>query len=348
MTAFYMLWFFSLLVALVLLVLAVFHWRALGATLRQSDRATRGAALLCLLAVVLSLCPFLLVYLPKARETGMHQFTNASSYALAPFDILNFGPGNYLYGAVLPSLNAAIGFPIAWGENQAGTTPGLLLGFIAGGIYLWRTRRTALVTAIAVAAVAMWALALIVHGHTLWYLVFKAVPGARAIRVVARCLLMLAVPMGAVALVALAAATRGRSYWIQATAGAICLFLVGEQLNRVSYTAIERAPVMAQLERIAPAPARCQAFVADDARPLAPGQGQADRVYRHNVDAMMIAEFINLPTINGYSSFNPPGWDLANPQLPDYPARAASYAQRHNLAGLCHLELATMTWSAAR
>jgi hypothetical protein len=339
-----MLWFFSLLVAIVLLVLAAFHWRTLRTTLRQADRATCGAALLCLLALALSLLPFLLVYLPKARETGMHHFANALSYALAPYDILNFGPGNYLYGGALPALHAAIGFPIDFSENQAGTTPGLVLAFIAGGIFLWRTERTGLATAIGLATVAFWALALVVDGHTLWVFVFQAMPGAKAIRVVARSLLLLAVPMGSVALVALAAATRGRALWLQAIAAAGCLFVVAEQLNRVGYIAIERAPAMATLARIGPAPAGCRAFVADDARPLAPGQGPVDRIYRHNVDAMLIAEFINLPTINGYSSFNPPDWDLANPQLPDYPSRTASYARRHEIAGLCHLELATMTW----
>lgn len=345
MTAFYMLWFFSLLAAIVLVLLAAFHWRALGATLRQSDRATRVAALACLLILALSLAPFLVVYLPKAGETGMHRFALALGYALAPFDIINFGPGNYLYGGWLPALHAAIGFPVDFGENQAGTTPGLVVAFIAGLIYLWRTDRRGLASAIGLAALTLWVLALVLRGQTLWILVFHAVPGAKAIRVVARVLLLLPLPMASVALVALARATRGRPGLVHAIAGAACLFLVAEQLNRVHYTIIERAPVMARLARIGPPPAGCRAFVADDARQLAPGQHPVHYLYRHNVDAMLIAELINLPTINGVSTFYPPGWDLADPHLPDYPARSASYAQRHAIARLCRLDLVTMTWT---
>jgi hypothetical protein len=348
LTSFYMLWFFSLLVAIVALVLAALHWRALRATLRQADRASVAAALLCVLVLAIALAPFLLVYLPKARETGMHQFATMRTYALAPYDILNFGPGNYLWGRFLPGLHAAIGFPIDFSENQAGTTPGLVIAFIAASVYLWRTQRNGLAFAIAIATGVLWGLALVVDGHTLWKLVFQVVPGAKAVRVVARLLMLLVVPMGAVALVALAAATRRRGPVWQALAAVACLFVVGEQLNRVEYQAIDRSQVMASLARIGPAPAGCRAFVADDARPLRAGQGPADRVYRHNVDAMLISEYINLPTINGFSSFNPPDWNLADPHLPDYPSRAAGYAQRHAIAGICYLQLATMTWSTGR
>lgn len=345
LTSFYMLWFFSLFLALFLPVLAALRWSSLRAQLARLDRRTVLAGAACLLLLALCLLPFLHVYLPKARATGMHSFHDARGYALAPFDILNIGIGNYLYGGWLPALHHAVGFPVDYSERQMGVTPGLLLSFLAASCCLWRSGRAPIAVAAAAATVAIWALALTVHGITAWVAVFHLVPGAKAIRVIARSLIFLSVPMLLVSLAGLGEALRGRSRWLHACALAACAFVVTEQLNQVSYTAIDRHAATAALRRIAPAPPGCRAFVADDTRPLAADQGPVDHLYRHNVEAMLIAEYIGLPTINGFSSFNPPDWDLANPQLPDYHARAAAYAQRHRIDGLCHLDLATQQWS---
>ena len=60
--------------------------------------------------------------------------------------------------------------------------------------------------------------------------------------------------------------------------------------------------------------------------------------YRHNVDAMLLAAYYNVPTVNGISTFNPPDWDFVNPDAPDYLARVRRYAVRHHLRGLCVLD----------
>jgi len=66
---------------------------------------------------------------------------------------------------------------------------------------------------------------------------------------------------------------------------------------------------------------------------------ELDALYPHNVDAMLLAELWRMPTINGFSTFNPPDWNFASPRAPDYDARVLAYARRHGLRGLCRLDV---------
>ena len=83
-----------------------------------------------------------------------------------------------------------------------------------------------------------------------------------------------------------------------------------------------------------------------DPRPARPGDSPPEvQYYRSNVDAMLIAEYINLPTINGFSTFNPPDWRFDFPARQDYQARVDAYAAHHDLKNLCGLDLEAMRWT---
>ena len=70
-------------------------------------------------------------------------------------------------------------------------------------------------------------------------------------------------------------------------------------------------------------------------------------MYAHNVDAMLIAEYINLPTINGMGSFVPPDWKFDDSRASDYLSRVATYAEKHQIQGLCLLDVVNRTWTIA-
>lgn len=72
--------------------------------------------------------------------------------------------------------------------------------------------------------------------------------------------------------------------------------------------------------------------------------GLTTSTYAHNVSAMLIAELIHLPTINGFASFNPPDWNFGSPNDADYIQRIRQYAEKHQIRGLCKLNLDTLTW----
>ncbi|HEU4937370.1 MAG TPA: hypothetical protein VFT39_12990 [Vicinamibacterales bacterium] len=64
-------------------------------------------------------------------------------------------------------------------------------------------------------------------------------------------------------------------------------------------------------------------------------------------DAMFIALKHGLPTLNGYSAWFPPGWELTNPQQPTYPERVREWIGKNNLKAVCELDIEARTMRAA-
>jgi len=351
LTAFYMLWFFTFFTTVVLTLLAATRPKELRRLASELNLKTVLALIASFAVLGLALLPFLQVYLPKARETGMHQIVSVMNYLPAPYDLVNLGLGNYLYGDMIRYLHTTVGFPEIFSEKQMGLTPGLWLAFLAACLFLWRQRgaptddaagtRT-LIAAMAAATVVTCISTLDLGGITAWHWVFHYFPGARAIRVPSRYLIFLAFPVICVATYFL---SQERSKNWRFVSVGVCLFLIGEQLNMARYEAIDRVASMRRLAAVKPPPPGCRAFFVEDRRPLAPGQGDADLIYRHNVEAMLIAEYFNLLTINGHSSFSPPDWGFDKPQNPEYSLHVHKYQQFHRLAGLCALDLASLEWS---
>ena len=60
----------------------------------------------------------------------------------------------------------------------------------------------------------------------------------------------------------------------------------------------------------------------------------------------MLAQARHLPTINGYSGLNPPGWDFYDTNAADYEQRAMRWAVNRGIAaGLCRVDIERGTWT---
>jgi len=90
-------------------------------------------------------------------------------------------------------------------------------------------------------------------------------------------------------------------------------------------------------------PSACKAFYTSGWSDQTALSGPAG-IYAHNVSAMLIAQQLDIPTVNGIASFMAPDWDFANPDKQDYDARVRSYASKNNVQGLCRLDLNDKTW----
>jgi hypothetical protein len=67
--------------------------------------------------------------------------------------------------------------------------------------------------------------------------------------------------------------------------------------------------------------------------------------YEYQTAAMLISQRVDLPTINGYSGDNPPGWGLGYPELPGYLANVKQWTTTYGLTtGVCDFDLGTRTW----
>jgi hypothetical protein len=343
LTGFYMAWYAAFFAAALLPA-----WLAVagGAARRHLLGALRRQAwplvALAVLGVGVNL-PFLLLYLPKAAETGMHPWGEVLQHVPEVLDVMNVGPQNLAWGWLVTALNDTFrpGFP-AWSERMTGWPPGLLLLFGAALVWLARAGpalRVALLRAIALAAVATWALIIQIDGHTAWEWVWRYAPGAKAPRVVARYQIFLGVPLVLVTMAFLASRA-----WPRPVLGLVAALLLVEQANSYAPLFLDRPYELARLRAVPAAPAACRAFYVSAARTESRFGEAVDDPYNHNVEAMLVASVGHVPTVNGISTFNPPHWPGGIPADAAYRAAVARFAEAWGVTGLCPLDLRAMRW----
>lgn len=349
LSTFYMAWFTAFFGAF---FLAAFLWLSDGAMRRRLWQAVRREAwpIADVAAVFAALStPFLLVYVPKALETGMHSYEEALAFMASPPDVVHVGAGNLLFGGLDTWLNGLLrpGLP-PWTEGMSGFPPLVLALFGAGAFMLLAGRRREarddrriVLQALALATLTTWALTIEVGDHSLWRGVFTVFPGAKGIRVIARYQIFLAVPVVGLATLFL---SRLASRISAPLTLALCAFLVAEEVNVRPPYMFDRTAELRHWAEVKPPPPGCAAFFASRARPgsLYPA---SDGFYIHNADAMMIAHLIHLPTINGAATFWPSGYDLFDPAQRSYLDRVRRYASAQGVDRLCALDLTTMQWS---
>lgn len=335
LTAFYMAWllaFYALLLAAVAAGANLAVRRRAVIALRKSWPAAAVIGVICVLAVL----PFLALYLPKARESGMHEFAAVRGFLPTLRETVRVGPGNLLFGwtdAALFSGRAGLS-----AERIVGWPPVFLACFAAAS---WRWRRLPLVGSAALAAGLFYALTLDFGRGSGWWTVYHLVPGAKAVRVVARAWIMLSGPMLCVVLVWL----HGLGGRKPALAAGLAVLLAAEQLSTgPNVASLDRSAELRRLQAVLPPPAECRAFAVLSARRDDPESDKALQTNSANANAMMIAQVSGLPTINGISTFNPPDWDAADPSRPDYVSRIAAYVRAHGLGSVCGLDLRTGHW----
>lgn len=117
--------------------------------------------------------------------------------------------------------------------------------------------------------------------------------------------------------------------------------LVAENLSAETPAQLSRAEHRTALFAIPRPPRDCHLFYVTASRVTEPLyiSEELHKLYPHNVDGMFLAELWRVPTINGFSTFNPPDWNFGDPLAADYDARVAAYARRHRLRGVCGLDV---------
>jgi hypothetical protein len=351
LTGYYMAWFFAFFACIAAVVYAASASRdELRAVAALARRQARAIAVVATSAAVF-VAPFLWLYLPKARETGMHAYGVGAGYTPTVFDVLDIGSGSLLWGGVLPAITQRLrpGGGL-FGEAGTGIPPLLLCAFLVAAIALIVRHRAqsrgrpSLAYVVAAATLVTWLLCLRIGPFSAWWFVYHLVPGAQAVRVVARIQIFLMAPMILVVVCWLASFRSWRSRLALALLAPLLLL---EEMNALPSLGLERPQELARLRAIGAPPAPCQAFFVSSAREKGLYGKEVDARYSHNVDAMLVAETTHTPTINGFASFSPKGWDLSRPDEPDYRQRIAAYARAHDIRGLCELDLRALQWNAS-
>ncbi len=359
MTSYYMAWFTLFSACLFVLCWAILsgHIRPIAALRLMRTHAGTIACGFGAFAVLI--LPFLAVYLPKLHETGGEGYYDMLGYLITPtIDMINVGPDNYLWGWLFRPLIAllhhlrpddpALPARVLRGEHEVGFPPFLCLLLIVAA---WRIigRRpvgeglipSVTWRAFTLAMIVAWALTLQFWEASPWNLVFYLVPGAKGLRTVSRYQLWLTLPFLLIVVFAwrarLATLLRTRPLW----GAAIVILLLAENLSAETAALLSRREQRTALDAIPSPPAGCRSFYVVASRVNEPIyiNTELNALYPHNVDAMFLAEQWRVPTINGFSTFNPPDWNFADPLAADYDARVARYVARHGLREVCRLDM---------
>jgi len=344
-TSFYMAWFFLLFC---LVLLGVWATLDFGSVRRAVEilLAERGCRLIGVMVVfAASIIPFLIVYLPKLIETKGYSLSGVLIYHQNFYDIINTGSGSLIWGYLFSRL-LQIWPEMARGEASVGFTPDIIimLFLFAGLVMVTRTLRlTPILLGIAWTSLILLLLPISLGPISLWWLVFKFVPGAAGVRVIARLWLMAAFPVCLLI-------TCLMHHWGCSRRGAwfavpLAVLALAGQVNMKSPAFLDVASELAFLNSVPPPPPACQSFFVTRRSADAEDGNFIVNLYSNNVAAMAIADKLNIPTIQGFSTFNPPDWNFESFPASNYMIRLKKYVETHMLDYVCSYELKNQIWS---
>ena len=346
-TSYYIAWFFILFCFLMLSVQAAFDLRTVisAAGLLLRDRGVRliGATTILVVALV----PFGLTYGPKLAETHGHNIYNALAYAHAITNLVNVGPRDFVWGDAFIWLQTLMPARLQGGEFSVGFTPDVLLVL---GLLLassWRNRFARLgpvLRATMLAGVILLLVPISLHDLTPWRLVYRFIPGASGVRVISRAWLFLVFPFSILLAVFI---HRLRTKPGTRVAGlAIAALLIASQISRNPPTDLDVDVQLKQLAMVPAPPSQCQTFFVVNHTPSWLVDDLIYGFYHDNVAAMLIADRIDLPTINGFASFLPPHWALSSIPPATYADRVATYVDANRIERLCSYDIDAASWNA--
>lgn len=241
------------------------------------------------------LAPLVLHARQAIQTVGLRSFAEAEGMVPRIWSWFYLGQGSWLYRWMEPFRHFQR-LPVPW-EHRLG------LGLVTTGVAvlgLWPSRRQpAIRLMLVVTVITLLLSARYTGGHTPWLLVFKGVPGAAAIRAVARVGVWLLLPAAVgLALYLQRQLAAGRT---ALAVGLVAVCLLEQGLSNPTFDRFQsRADVRAVAERIRP---DCTSFF------YAPTAGEAPD-YKYQLDAAWAAMEAGVPTMNGYSGNAPPGWRL--------------------------------------
>ncbi len=307
---------------------------ALAARLRRHGRDLAADAAIAAAVFAAALVPFFYVYLPVLAITGGRSYPETFSFMRNWRDLLDVGPGNWMWGTRLGAYYARVNPP--YGETGLGIPP---LSALTAAACLVVFRKRPFVAVTGLASVTLYAITVRFGIHSLWWLLYQAVPGAKGIRAPGRMNHLVVLGVSILCAAAIAATldwARGRR-WAAAAAGGLAVILLAEQAN-AGGDGFGRAGEIAFFRALAAPPAVCRDF-------FSVGPRMAGSPFVGQIDAMLVARRYSISTLNGYSGWSPPDWPLGLFEGA-YQKRAWIYAAAHGLTeGLCTADIGNGKWS---
>ena len=361
LTGFYAAWFFIFWAGLFLLLTLLFsHTRRI--VLSQILRfwpALAGS----LVVFAIGLAPFLKAYLPVLKLSGGRDYAQVYKFIPVPVSFLLTSQRNYVWGStttailsrvkgidpemqigigLIPSLTwiALVIFAVWLVISNFKNTPALATERRTNLLFL--AQMILATSLVYLLGLKYW------NGFSPWQYVFTYVPGGQAIRAVSRYALIMAFPM-AIAFAWLIdyisqkirrQQLPGRRAILLAVLYVLTFAGLGEQFARKEgFNGFSIKNENEYLSRLArELPDDCSSFYVT-VKPTAP-----HNQFEYQIDAALVGAMRGVPTLNGYSGYLPPAWDLWEVKDPRYEGNVKRWIAAHQLPGnVCRLPINELT-----
>ena len=355
-TGYYMAWFFGLGLLISTPIAVYIAWPQVRAWWSTRPRRVLGLGSAASLSFIAALSIFAAIYGPVLSIGAARGFAEYLIYAPTPIDLINVGRQNLVWSGLIRWLHLIGDDRLGYGEVSIALTPVVQILLLSSAVLAFRPRfwpatdvgrlSGALVIAGASVCALLYLLTIKIHNFSLFHLLYAIAPGAKAIRVGYRG--MVVANLFAVAAIGLTFdriiqfTLQQPRTWLRLVRLAILTTLLSlaviEQVNLAQATHLSREFERERVSALGRPPRECRTFY------VAP---QANRtVAEVQVDAMMVALAQRLPTLNGHSGILPAHWDFYDPRTADYEQLAMRWALRRGIAeGLCRADVDNRTWT---
>lgn len=349
-TGYYVAWYFTLISTLSLAVFAVLQHGAAWTSYARTLRGKLFSVAAFGFGFAIGTVPFCIIYRPIIALASSRSFV-AEYMQNAPGvrDLVNVGIHNVVWGRILDFLNIIRDRHFDSSEFVLAITPILLVTYLGCAFVVLRRRVLArpqdqLLRNAFLASFAAFAVVIVtmvnVRGHSLFWLEWHLVPGARATRFGGRAQIVLnGVAAAGTIMVLMHLLQTKQPRWAQAALWILPLLFLIEQINDIDND--DRLSRSAEVALItAPsAPAECKSFF------ISPHDATWEGV--EQVDAILIAQVVGVPTLNGYSGWSPPDWRMDRINKPNYFQKVWDWAKQHGITeGLCQYDFAARQWQS--
>ena len=289
------------------------------------------------------LIPFLVIYLPILKVSDGYTWTETFSYLPELADILNTGSENLLLGNLMRKLEMS-----GRGELEEGMSFILFCLFIYALFFSRKTRTDniryfSLINVLSISCVIGYLLVIRLSnsGLSMWYFIWKLIPGGKAIRAAARFMFFLSMP------VSIVVSVYGNDWQKKSKTPRLATVISLSLLILLLLTQIRTGGVFSRwnsreqqifVNSVPNQPSECKAFFITNSV-------HSDRPsWAYMMDAYEIATHKNVPTMNGYSGGTPADWKLSNIFSDDYLYAVDFLISKNNLDNIYRFDLSTKTW----